>query len=171
MVRRPEGSIVVRVEQEPVVRRSARNSAIVAAHQQWHGIRHPERLFCDPGQRGGESRRAYVEAVLRGLERLRRAEALYARIAAVSDRAHKQLGVAATPSVYQRAVSGAPSPSRPGSGKVAGMVAEVVERDGDEGHHRPAVRERHPASRKRRTRESITTQTTSPIDTTPAVLG
>jgi hypothetical protein len=74
-----------------------RAAALVAAHPNWHGVRHPDRIEFVPRRDEREAQASFAWAVRRARRDLSESAALYARIAAVAERAHSRLETAAAP--------------------------------------------------------------------------
>jgi len=66
-------------------RRLERNTAIVAAHPRWQGVRHPERVVFAEHLCAPDPVVAYHDAVRRALRSLHESEQLCSRVRAVAD--------------------------------------------------------------------------------------
>src|SRR5262245_390249 len=66
-------------------RRVERTRELVAAHPQWRGINHPERIFFPEPATEADALLAYHDVLRRAVRHLRESEALCERIDAVAD--------------------------------------------------------------------------------------
>lgn len=80
------------------LRRIAATAELVAAHPNWHGVRHPERIAFVHRMSEREAREWLAVAVTRAGRDLSESAALYDRIAQVANRAHSRLDAAAVSS-------------------------------------------------------------------------